>query len=427
MNNVKDYGAVGDGLANDTAAVQWAIDAGGMVYFPAGTYLCGTLYLKSNGGLHLGAGAVLLASPRREDYNADDFCPQNWGSVNEKTSGAHFIVALEQQNIIIEGAGRIDGNRQAFYEPPADWTQTWSVQPWEWRPGQMLFFCECSDVRLSGVEMFNAPYWTCYLWGCEDVRVDGLRIWNHPHTRNGDGIDIDCCRNVTVSNCLIESGDDCITLRAKQVKLKNPRLCENVAITNCVLKTICNGIRIGVGTGTIRNAVISNCVIHDSRMGICICARYGPNSAQIENLQFDNLRIDAKLPIVLLGSSVPAKQLRNISFRHIRGTGASSIRVIGHSEGAPVADVSFSDCIFDWTDGGFPTSDPEMLFGGNASLPCPDAAVYLQRTAGVSFDRFQIRWKTDQPGWKYGLRTVDCSGLELWRSDFGRENSLQEK
>ena len=83
MNNVLDFGARGDGIAKDTAPVQAALDAGGIVFFPPGTYLCGTLYLRSNGGLELSPGAVLLACPDREDYNADDFCPQNRGAGQE--------------------------------------------------------------------------------------------------------------------------------------------------------------------------------------------------------------------------------------------------------------------------------------------------------------------------------------------------------
>ena len=431
MNNVKDFGAVGDGIAKDTAAVQKAIDAGGMVYFPPGTYLCGTLYLKSHGGLHLDAGAILLASPDKEDYNADDFCVQNSFSVKEQASGAHFIVALEQDNVTIEGNGRIDGNRKAFYEVAEDWTKTWSGKI-EWRPGQMIYFCECTNVRVQNVEMFHAPYWTCFFHGCENVQVSGVRIYNHPHTRNGDGLDIDCCRFVTVSDCIIDSGDDCITLRGNDRKLKTKRACEYITITNCVLRTICNTFRIGVGPGIIRNAVISNCVIHDARMGITLCSKYSPASGTlIEKIQFENLRIDAQLPIAVLTNAWgdthgPAIQpIRDISFHHIRGEGRSSIRVIGQSEG-DIYDISFSDVLFDWIDGGNPS--PEVTdFTESASAPCPDAAVYLRCADRVTFDQFKIRWKAQNPNWKYGLRAERCSEVEQFRSDFGKTNSIDGK
>jgi len=151
MLNVKDFGAVGDGVTKDTAAVQRAVNAGGMVNFPPGTYLCGTIYLKSHGGIHLESGAVLLASPDREDYNADDFCPQNRVFVSEHVTGAHFIVAAEQTDITICGEGCIDGNRQSFYgakEPPcrdeenSKFSLDDIIQNKNWRPGQMIFLCE---------------------------------------------------------------------------------------------------------------------------------------------------------------------------------------------------------------------------------------------------------------------------------------------
>ena len=103
MNNVQDFGAVGDGIHKDTTAIQAAIDLGGIVYFPPGIYLSGTLFLRSNGGLDLDPGAVLLASPDKDDYNADDFCPQNRVFASEQVSGAHFITAVEQHNISIRG------------------------------------------------------------------------------------------------------------------------------------------------------------------------------------------------------------------------------------------------------------------------------------------------------------------------------------
>ena len=101
MRNIKDYGAIGDGITLNTQAIQRAIDDGGMVYIPTGVYKTGTLYLKSNGGLHLEAGAVLLASHDYNDYNEWDFCQQNWKSDEENANGKHLIVAVEQENVFI--------------------------------------------------------------------------------------------------------------------------------------------------------------------------------------------------------------------------------------------------------------------------------------------------------------------------------------
>ena len=223
MINVKDFGAAGDGICKDTAAIQRAVDAGGMVCFPPGIYLTGTIYLKSCGGLYLEPGAVLKASPDKEDYNAPDFCEQNRFSTAEHAFGAHLIAAVEQENITICGGGRIDGNRQAFYGDPAEKERKFTLS--DWRPGQMVFVCESENVTITDVELNHAAYWTLFLYGCENVMVRGVRIWNDYRTHNGDGIDIDCCRFVTVSDCIIHSGDDCITFRGNTQRLKNKKPC----------------------------------------------------------------------------------------------------------------------------------------------------------------------------------------------------------
>ena len=101
MNNVRDFGAVGDGIAKDTSAIQRALDAGGVAYLPPGTYLSGTLYLRSCGGLELAPGAVLLASPDPADYDENP-CPQNRVFASEKVSGAHLVVACEVHDVVMD-------------------------------------------------------------------------------------------------------------------------------------------------------------------------------------------------------------------------------------------------------------------------------------------------------------------------------------
>ena len=249
MSDVRTFGAAGNGSADDTAAVQRAIDAGGITRFPAGTYRCGTLYLRDFTTLELEPGAVLLASPDRGDYNPDDFAPANHVYPTEAVSGAHLLIADGCCNITIRGGGRIDGNRSAFYELPAD--LVCSYETITWRPGQMLFLRRCRNVTITDVELTNSPYWNCFLYGCEEVRIHGVRIVNPMATPNGDGLDLDSCRRVTVSDCIIETGDDCIAIRASADHGIAEPVCENITITNCVLTTVCNAVRIGVGTGTI--------------------------------------------------------------------------------------------------------------------------------------------------------------------------------
>ena len=99
--------------------------------------------------------------------------------------------------------------------------------------------------------------------------------------------------------------------------------------------------------------------------------------------------------------------------------------MIGYSEG-DIRDISFSDVLFDWTDGGYPSSEAKE-FTESASGASPDAPVYVECADNVTFDQFRIRWKTQDPAWKYGLRTERCRGTSLYRSDFGKANLINGK
>jgi len=267
MYNICDFGAVGDGKSLNTAAIQAALDkcgaaGGGRVVVPPGCFVSGTLWLRDRTELHLESGAVLLASPNLKDYNRLDAYPQNFAPVNDRYedwTGAHLILGVEIQDAAITGPGVIDGNATAFFGDPVPFY----AHSFIWRdglatardraigrPGQMIVFCESRNIRIRDLTLHNATCWSCFLHGCEDVFVRGVKVDNASYACNTDGIDIDACQRVTVSDCIIDSGDDAFAIRGAPRRLKDKtRICSDVVITNCVVASSSSVFRIGVGEG----------------------------------------------------------------------------------------------------------------------------------------------------------------------------------
>ena len=337
MVEIRDYNAAGDGITNDTAAVQAALDSGEVVHFTPGTYLCGTLYMRSNGGIHLDEGATLLAIPGKENYNADDFSPRNRVFVSEKVSGAHLIIAEECENISITGKGKIAGNFKSVF----DLTQT--EERWrphyplpEWRMAQMIFLAACRNVIVKDVTLCDSQYWTCFLLDCDEVEITGVKIRCDRMVINADGLDIDCCRDVLIENCDIDCGDDCIAIRANESHAKRQAPCDGVEVRNCQLRSPACAVRIGVGNGTLRNCTLKELQIRDSSIGVGLCPSYSRGKCvEIDNILFENVYFEGKSPFVMLpfwGSvrleDDPAvKRVQNITLRnfHAQCTQASLV------------------------------------------------------------------------------------------------------
>lgn len=257
--NVRDYGARGDGMTKDTTAVQAAIDAcvqagGGLVYFPTGRFLSGTITLKNHVTLHLSAGAVLLGSSDPGDYAARPF-PARDLDVGGFEVWA-LVYAEGAQNIGIEGPGTIDANGGPF--PPAKHSPdvAGSVRP------RAVFLKNCRRVQFKDATVRESAMWSVHLALCERVFIQGISVFSSLFV-NQDGIVLDSCRDASVSDCFVNTYDDAIVIKASF-----PEPCVNITITNCVLTSRCAAIKFGTQSlGGFRNVSISNCAFYDCGLG----------------------------------------------------------------------------------------------------------------------------------------------------------------
>ena len=351
--NITDYGAVADSSVVCTAAIQSAIDAcaasgGGRVTVPAGTFISGTIWLKSHVELHLEHGSKLVASTQREDYNALDAYEQNYSCLHEEWLGQHFILAIEQEDVAITGSGTLDGSGDSFFGEPrkmggAGWMYGFALakDKEQMRPGQLICFIECSRVAMADATVINAPCWSCFFHGCEVVSIRGLKIFNPPYCGNTDGIDIDSCRYVTVSDCIIQTGDDAIAVRCAAHRLRNKeRICEYITITNCCLSACASIIRFGVGYGAIKHVQVSNLTVREAGSMFTFMTGYlGKGHVEIEDVHVQNVSAaNVRRPFNIQDASEAG--IRHISFSDIR-TDARYPAEIATTKDGTISDIVF--------------------------------------------------------------------------------------
>jgi Glycosyl hydrolases family 28 len=111
-----------------------------------------------------------------------------------------------------------------------------------------LEFVSCRGLKINSVRIENAPGWTLRTLNCDNVDIHGITINNPINGPNTDGIDINGCQHVLISNCVIHTGDDAVCLKSESVYGNEPRLNKNIVVTNCTLTTCCNGFKLGTGS-----------------------------------------------------------------------------------------------------------------------------------------------------------------------------------
>ncbi|MES2893105.1 MAG: glycosyl hydrolase family 28 protein [Bacteroidota bacterium] len=285
------FGAVGDGRTDDAAAIQRAIDSceaagGGRVMVPAPfTFMAGPFNLKSNIELHVQAGAKILANPDEKVYTKSAF-RQNPGE------GTIWIGGENIKNLTISGSGKIDGNGISFMG--AELEDSYVLKPFnilDPRP-HVLTIIGGENIRIHDVHIGNSAYWTVHLVGCNDVVISGITLLNSLKVRNSDGIDLDHSKNVRISDCYIESGDDCICLKNRR-EFEEFGACENITVSNCTMTSRSCAIKIGSeNMDTIRQVVFNNCIIKKSNRGIGIQNR---DEGVVTDVIFSNMIVESQL------------------------------------------------------------------------------------------------------------------------------------
>jgi polygalacturonase len=277
--NVKKYGAKGDGKAFDTQAINKTIEAaaaagGGTVYFPAGNYLTGSIRLKSNIGLYIDQGATIIAADfvkeaeydlpeKKTDFLYEDFGHRHWHN--------SLIWGENLHDISISGPGTIWGKgleRTNTINKMSDETNP--------KPNKSIALFQCRNIIIKDISILHGGWFALLATAADNLTVDNVKM-----DTNRDGMDIDCCQNVHISNCSVNSPyDDGICLKSSY-GLNTARATENVTITNCQVSGFDEGSfldgtykrtvtynggptgRIKFGTesnGGFKNITISNCV-----------------------------------------------------------------------------------------------------------------------------------------------------------------------
>ena len=251
--NIVKYGALNDTTQLSTSAIQQAIDdcnrnGGGRVVIPTGSYKIGTIIIKSNVHLHFEHGATLYGSTRLEDYLP---MKSDYVSLRTQTSTVQLIYADKVNNVVIDGYGTIDGRGRTFKK--LSWNDEGITRP------HLLRFIQSHDITIKDITLKNSGCWMQHYLACDRLTIDGIKVFNR-NNYNNDALDLDGCHEVTVTRMMADSDDDGITLKST-----SPRLCENISISNCIVSSHCNAVKLGTETnGGFRNINISNIVVKPS-------------------------------------------------------------------------------------------------------------------------------------------------------------------
>jgi len=491
--NILDHGAIGDGHTLDTNAINRAIDAaassgGGTVWFPAGTYLSFSIRLKSNIGLHLDHGAVLLAADPSVHAGVYDAPEPNEWDMFQDFGHSHWqnslIWGIGLENVSITGPGLIwgkgltrrgPGPRRANQDGDAPRSmdgygnnagaqaQTRSpIMTMEGQGNKAIALKRCRNVVLRDFSVLEGGHFVVLATGVDHLTVDNLKI-----DTNRDGLDIDGCRHVRIANCSVNSPNDDAIVFKSSFALGEVRDTEHVTVTNCQVTgynfgTFLDGRclrtqervpdrdgptgRIKCGTesnGGFKNVTISNCVFDRAR-GLALETVDG---GVIEDVTVSNLtmRDVASSPLFLrLGNRArgPAGTrpgaIRRVTISNVVASGAEHrfASIIAGLPGHPIEDVQLNNIRLSYRGGGTvadaaidPPENEKSYPDPSMFGTVPAYGLYVRHAKNVTLQRVAMSHDAEEHRPPVVLHDVDgvaCVDLSARRSADGPWMALRD-
>lgn len=374
--NITNFGAVGDGKTNCTAAINKAIleankAGGGRVVVGAGTFLSGAIYLKSNVNLYISEGAVIKFSTDPNMYLPAVYT--RWEGI-ECMNYSPLIYASKETNIAITGKGTLDGNGQKWWgikrtqqrrddrKKLFDYGRD-GVPVKERKFGgktlspNMIEPYKCKNVLIEGIKIVNGPFWHIHPTLSENITIRNVRV--DGSGPNNDGCDPESCRDVIIDGCYFNTGDDCIAIKSgrnndgRRVNVPS----ENIIVRNCTMKAGHAGVAVGSEiTGGAKNIFVEKCIMDDPNLAQVI--RLKTNSVRggyMENVFIRNLTVGQTKGAVLFtdffyqdietGNYKPVA--KNINMENVTSKKSKYALYLRGFEDDPIQDVYIKNCTLD--------------------------------------------------------------------------------
>ena len=303
--NVRRFGAVGDGVHDDTTAIQTAITVcpeGGRVLIPAGHYAITPLFLKSHVRIELAKDAVLELNTDRSRFPVLPGLTQYTDETDEMNLGtwegnpldmyAALFTGVNVEDVIIYGQGVIDGQAQK-----SDWWQDHKNTRGTAFRGRMLFLNHCKNVALQGITVRNSPAWNLHPYFSDDLKFINLSVEAPAVSPNTDGFDPESCNRVLMAGTHFSLGDDCIAIKSGKIymgaKYKTP--CTDLEISHCLMENGHGGVTIGSEmAGGVQHVRIHDCLMRNTDRGLRVKTRRGRGvQGVIDDIVFDNVMMES--------------------------------------------------------------------------------------------------------------------------------------